>query len=59
MVLFVNKKTSTFVLYRNRIERTPVTTTVTMNDLPHAQSLLQQSRGQYTVDYTNYLVKTT
>ena len=33
--------------------------TETLSDLLNAQSLLQQSRDQYTDDYTNYLIKRT
>lgn len=33
--------------------------TVTLSDLLDAQTLLQQSRDQYTVDYTAYLIKRT
>lgn len=33
--------------------------TETLSDLLNAQSLLQQSRDQYTDDYTNYLIKQT
>ena len=35
------------------------TDTVTLSDLLDAQSLLQQSRDQYTGDYTAYLIKRT